>query len=219
MSDIITLFPTSIGRYKFERGLKYKEINTINNQTQSDLLITNQGGGYTTKSGEILEHKDLYDIKTFILQSLNSYIDYTCKPVDDSLDIQITQSWCNLAPASTFHHLHKHDNSIFSGVFYIKVNMNDKIIFHRPPSANQIVWPVTEENIFNCKTWWIPVTTGDLLIFDSSLYHEVPRLTSEYPDMRISLSFNTFFTGKIGTVINKTLLNIEKITVSNEKNS
>jgi ectoine hydroxylase-related dioxygenase (phytanoyl-CoA dioxygenase family) len=54
----------------------------------------------------------------------------------------------------------------------------------------------TEWNLHNSRTWWFPVNTGDVVLFPSSLVHEVPPTTSS--EKRLSLAFNTFLKGYLG---------------------
>ena len=218
MNKINLLFPTVYSRSNINRFLTNRELEVFDFDNKNMTVQNNVGGNQVSSSGQILEHQSLANIKTFILQELNNFIDLTCKPLDPSLQIHITQSWFNVTVANNAHHLHNHSNSIFSGVFYIKTSKDDKLKFHKP-KTNTIIWPFLEDNIYNSTTWWIPVTVGDLIIFDSSLLHEVPALDPEYVGERISLSFNTFFTGRFGLESEKTLLVIDKINGCNNKNS
>ena len=53
-----------------------------------------------------------------------------------------------------------------------------------------------EFNFYNSESWWIPVKTGDLVVFPSNFAHSVANTESK--NTRISLSFNTFLKGIIG---------------------
>ena len=52
-------------------------------------------------------------------------------------------------------------------------------------------------NTWNSETWWFPVKTGDLYMFPSSTTHQVQ--TKKGNNTRISLAFNTFYKGTIGS--------------------
>lgn len=210
MNNINLIFPTVFYGSKINRDLTDSELEVFDFHNNNMTLNDNVGGNRVSSSSQILEHKSLANIKAFILQELNNFIDLTYKPLDPSLQIHITQSWFNISVANNFHHQHNHGNSIFSGVFYIKTSKDDKLKFNKPKN-NNIIWPFLENNFYNTTSWWIPVTIGDLIIFESSLFHEVPALDPEYAGERISLSFNTFFTGRIGLESEKNLLVIDKI--------
>ena len=53
------------------------------------------------------------------------------------------------------------------------------------------------KNIFATYNWWIPVKSGDILFFPSYLNHSVE--TKQDNNLRISLAFNTFVKGSIGS--------------------
>ena len=63
-------------------------------------------------------------------------------------------------------------------------------------SSSEIILEVLKYNIFNSNGWIRPVQTGDVLLFPSSLLHQVEP--KKGMNTRISLSFNVFIKGKIG---------------------
>ena len=56
---------------------------------------------------------------------------------------------------------------------------------------------INQYNIWNSDTWFFPVQTGNLFIFPSSTIHQVE--TKKGDNTRISLAFNTFYKGEIGS--------------------
>jgi ectoine hydroxylase-related dioxygenase (phytanoyl-CoA dioxygenase family) len=52
-------------------------------------------------------------------------------------------------------------------------------------------------NTFNSSSWWFPVETGQVFLFPSSLTHSVG--TKQGKNTRISLAFNVFIKGTIGS--------------------
>ena len=113
-------------------------------------------------------------------------------------DFRITQSWLNLCKGSAIgHHRHTHANSMISGVYYIKVNEGvDVIEFDDGKTPETIMVLPKKLNEFNGQAWTKKVRNGQLLVFHSSMGHQVPPLKST--DDRISLSFNCFPYGSIG---------------------
>ena len=67
----------------------------------------------------------------------------------------------------------------------------DQIVFSHPIRYQQIQPDVGKFNIWNSDSWWIPVETGELFMFPSSLTHQV--VTKKGNNTRISLAFNTFY--------------------------
>ena len=52
-------------------------------------------------------------------------------------------------------------------------------------------------NIWNSETWWFALETGQLVMFPSSTTHQVE--TKQGDNTRISLAFNTFYKGTLGS--------------------
>ena len=116
----------------------------------------------------------------------------------------ITQSWVNYNPPGSFHHRHWHANSIFSGTYYFTKN-NPKIFFDRPQAiTGGFEHEYKQIDMLNCSDFSIEPFQYCSLFFPSYLPHSVePNLTKED---RVSLSFNTFMRGSMGTDFRKTHL-------------
>ena len=74
---------------------------------------------------------------------------------------------------------------------------NDKILFSSNKGYQQIKPEIKDFNIWNSETWFFPVETGNLFMFPSSTTHQVE--TKKGINTRISLAFNTFYKGTIGS--------------------
>ncbi len=105
-----------------------------------------------------------------------------------------------------WHHKHAHPNSFVSGVFYLNTNADDKIYFYRS-GWKQIIFPPEEWNLYNSESWWFEAKVGRLILFPSSLEHNVPSVQGE--ETRISMSFNTFPVGIVGDEMELTGLKLE----------
>jgi uncharacterized protein (TIGR02466 family) len=127
----------------------------------------------------------------------------THKP-STNVSLKITQSWANYAKNGQEHTTHLHQNSIISGVFYVNTNQNDKIIFYRNTSLRHFKIETEEYNSWNSDELWFSSEEGNLLLFPSLLAHRVPEVIGEKE--RISISFNSFFSGEIGDDRNLTQL-------------
>ena len=104
----------------------------------------------------------------------------------------------NYTEENEYHHTHEHPNSVVSGVLYFDCDKeNDKIKFSNPIRYQQIKPEIDKYNIWNSHTWWLPVETGQLLMFPSSTTHQVD--TKQGTNTRTSLAFNTFYKGTIGS--------------------
>ena len=174
---------------------------------------------YSSTETYVLD-KGLSEIRHFIEESIRTYVETVViggKYDEYDFDFRITQSWLNKTLRnSDGHHIHNHPNSFISGVFYIRVKPDvDYIVFSRP-NQQFFQFPIKEYNTFNSYQWSVGVSEGQLLLFPSTLIHEVkpPKVSNmissdddAYAD-RISLSFNVFPTGRIGDSINLNELRI-----------
>ena len=60
----------------------------------------------------------------------------------------------------------------------------------------QISLPATKYNDYNSKSYKLPVSTGDIVLFPSSATHKVD--TKKGKNERLSLAFNVFIKGDLG---------------------
>ena len=188
-----SLFPEPVYISTLGRALTKTELKTINKYKKE---THKNEGNITSNDNYVLENKTLKNLKEDLQKRVIDYFDkVVC--TSNSIIPHITQSWINYTETNQFHHRHFHSNSYVSGVFYIAANKEvDKIKFVKR-SFKAIEPSVIEYNIFNSASWWFSVQTGDVVLFPSSLQHGVKN--KKGPDTRISLSFNVFFKGKIGT--------------------
>jgi uncharacterized protein (TIGR02466 family) len=160
-----------------------------------------------SENSSVLEHESMVEIKKFILHNVNLYMKNILLP-QEKIDLYVTQSWFNYSGSNCAHHKHFHSNSILSGVLYIKaIDGEDKIKFHKDEKA-QIAIPTYAPTRFNSEMCDIDVETGTLLIFSSTLTHSVDQIRSDREDTRVSLAFNTFAKGLLGSEHNLTLLEL-----------
>jgi uncharacterized protein (TIGR02466 family) len=192
-SEIIGLFPTPIYKSKLDRKLTKKELNFIN---KSKLDVNKNEGNITSKDNYILNNKIFKNLKKEMELRIKDYFDNIIDPKNDIL-FYITQSWLNYTDKNQFHHKHRHPNSLVSGVFYINCDEKfDKITFYKKDSYQTIEMESKKWNLWNSRSWFLPVKTNDIVLFPSSTEHMVE--TKEGNNTRISLAFNVFIKGIIG---------------------
>lgn len=189
--NLQALFPQPVGLFQFDRDLTEKEKKFIMGQEQRPNM-----GNTTSVDTYILKNNALKGLREFIETCLNTYFKEVVMPKDD-VSVYITQSWLNYTNKGQFHHKHAHPNSYISGVFYVNGDVEkDKIYFYND-GYKQIKLESVGWNRFNCESWWFEAMTGRLVLFPSSLTHMVEAVTAE--QTRVSLSFNTFLKGTIGS--------------------
>jgi len=189
--DVLTIFPTCVYRTNLFRKLtklELKEINRIKKNTQKNT------GNLISKETYILEKPVFKKLKKELLDHVNNYIKIVPKYKD--VKPYMTQSWMNWTARDQYHHRHEHPNSLISGVLYVDADSaNDSIKFFKT-GYERIKPEVTNYDMYNSGSWWFPVKTGDLIIFNSDLTHKVE--TKKGNNHRASLAFNCFIRGLFG---------------------
>jgi len=186
------LFPVPVMFNSMEREFTKAELNAV--KDHSTKTYQNQGNT-TSLDNYILNAPEFSDLKTFVQEHIETYVAKVYKPRYE-VKPYITQSWLNWTRPGEYHHTHEHPNSFISGVLYVNADpTEDKIKFHKS-GYQQINLDTDNYDVFNSKSWWFNVKTGGIVIFPSSLTHNVEQVTAG--ETRISIAFNTFLKGTIG---------------------
>jgi len=186
---IENLFPTGIYKSKVNYTLSVKEKKCIEN------LQFNQGSNDTFSDYNyfFLNNPVFSKLKKQLQVHLNTYtkdvFKYDC-------EVYISSSWLNLNPPGTGHHLHNHTNSVFSGVYYITLPSGSPFLNFHSPINHMFFFNPTEYNDYNSNCVTLHLEEKDVVIFPSTLYHEV--LKNNTSQNRLSIAFNTFVRGYIG---------------------
>jgi len=195
-SIIHSIFPTPIYFSHLEREFTSSELKFVDEIKKNGSQINY--GNITSINNYILNEKPFFNIKKKLNLRIKEYFDkIICS--SNGITPYITQSWLNYTDKDQYHHKHFHPNSLVSGVLYINSDEKfDKIKFFKS-EYDRIVLEVKEFNLFNSTSWFFSVKTGDIILFPSSLTHMVE--TKEGDNTRVSLAFNVFIKGKIGSNI------------------
>jgi uncharacterized protein (TIGR02466 family) len=207
---IHSLFPQAVYFSTLERALTEEELKTIDEYKKK--TKKNSGNKFSTDLEQfttdsyVLKHKTLKNLKEDLTTKIKEYFnEIVC--TKDSITPYITQSWFKYTETGQFHHSHHHLNSYLSGIFYIRAKKEvDEIIFNKS-NDRQLALIVTKPNPFNAMSCRLSVKTGDVILFPSTLEHEV--LPKKGTDLRISLSFNVFVKGTLGCQVALTELILE----------
>jgi uncharacterized protein (TIGR02466 family) len=182
------LFPIPV--YKTNIGLISEEQwQFVTSQTYTPRVT----GTYGRDDTKVLEIPLFLNLKNKITQHLDFFSREIFK---HDVEIYITHSWLNYNPTKSYHNLHRHSNSVYSGAYYITVPENCPNLIFASPNIPMFEILPTDYNVCNSTSWEIPVKNGDLVLFPSTLMHEVSE--NNGGDERYTLSFNTFLKGEVG---------------------
>lgn len=194
--QIIPIFPTPILTNNIGREFTIQEMQCIK-EFSTDVFKNT--GNTTTNDLYVLNHPTLANLKLLCETALRDYLINIYNPINpDEIELGITQSWLNYTNYNGFHHFHHHPNSVISGSLYISADKSiDNITFNKILPLNLQVQS-KEQNPFNCVEVIFPIGSGDVILFPSDLTHGVSNTSGDYT--RISIAFNSYFSGKIGYV-------------------
>jgi uncharacterized protein (TIGR02466 family) len=191
-SEVASIFPTPIYLSSLGRKLTDSELKFVDKNKKQ--TYKNEGN-LTSNNNYILNEKPFKDLKLHLDLRVNDYFNKVICP-NNEVTSYITQSWLNYTEKKQYHHKHSHPNSLVSGVLYLNSDEKfDRILFFKDTYPG-IVFETKNYNLWNSHSWYIPVKTGDIVMFPSSLTHMVE--TKEGDNTRVSLAFNVFVKGKIG---------------------
>jgi len=190
------LFPTPV---YFKDLDNYKELNKylikhIKSWYKSDIKgeeRTNSGFGWHSKTD--MNFKKEYEPLTNELFKMANLcnIDYGI-----NVKLGLGNMWANINPSYSYNKTHTHPNSLWSGVYYVKVPKNSGDLFIEDPrTACHITMPNRVDNLPR-ELWRVVVykaVEGRLIFFPSWLPHGVDmNMNTEKGEKswRISVSFN-----------------------------
>lgn len=174
---------------------------TINYILNSDFQAIHNTNGFITNDTKLLDDPKYLEIKNKILNVFNEYV-YNILKIKPEVEFYITTSWAIKFLPGGWAPDHTHNNSLFSGVLYLKASENTgEISFHKYKKYLDISSPTlslgfTEWNIFNSDKWSITPTENQIIIFPSNLMHSVETNNSNHD--RVSIAFNVFVRGEFG---------------------
>jgi hypothetical protein len=191
MSRIETLFPTPVLTTEFPREFTEDELDFFKNPPEGTFAWLNN---IRSKNSYLLDDPRMASVKEICLGAIQEYLDTVIIPQEDVKPF-LTQSWLNYTPKGGSHHKHWHAQSFLSGVLYIDTINTDSIILYRPVKEKIQLWPhtVTEYN-YNFNR--VQTKKGSIVVFPSTMLHEVAPIDH---DIRISLAFNSFLRGTVGS--------------------
>ena len=202
--ELLNLFPIPLSVCPYGRDYS-KELEWIKKQEFREPTNISTNNKQSTDTF-ILDHPQLKKIRTFIETKLNTYVSQTLGSADK---LVITQSWLNKNGKGESHHEHVHPNSMISGVWYPQIHEKLPPIQFRNSAQRDISLDIKNYNLYNSATFMLPLKPGELVLFPSNLNHSVP--SNQSTEERISLSFNTWPKGNMGTIASLTYLPFDRL--------
>tara|TARA_R100001443_G_C3322147_1_gene170317 strand:+ start:198 stop:965 length:768 start_codon:yes stop_codon:yes gene_type:complete len=203
--ELLALFPSPVLICPYPNDFA-NELEWIrNHETDKENVERKERFNRQSKETFILDKPQLVNIRKFIEEKL---LQFSSKILLSDDQLIITQSWLNKNAKGESHHDHFHPNSILSGVWYPQITDDNPPIKFKSEKISSISLRKTGYNNFNGQTYYVPVKQGELIIFSSNLSHSVPHNQSN--EERISLSFNTWAKGNIGSIESLTYLPLDR---------
>lgn len=148
----------------------------------------NYPGGYTSYGSMDRLHQFS---STF--DRLRQHLDRHAKRYAESLDwnlkggqLVMTDCWVNIMPRGCAHSFHLHPQAVISGTYYVKTPRGcSGLKFEDPRLANFMATPPRRNTPAHIE---YPAKSGNVILFESWLRHEVPA--SLIDEERVSISFN-----------------------------
>ena len=187
---LTNIFPSSIHSLGIDNFDDYKDqlIKETYKERDEDPIgreVSNCGGW---QSNQITIQKDRSELLKEIITNSVSKL-----PISEGV-YAVVEGWKNINAPGDFNVKHNHPRSNLSGVLWIKAPKNSgNIVFTSPQFFDRFneLDSYTKEFKYNSNcymTYYFPPTEGRILIFPSSLEHEVEKNKSS--EDRISYSFN-----------------------------
>ena len=216
---LIQLFPNPVlicsCPFEYSKELEWikkqpsrKIINEKGSNVEDQLYIRSNRKYLNRQSEDtyLLDRPELSRVRQFIESKLKEYV---VNLMGSDSEMVITQSWHNMNGKGESHHEHSHPNSMVSGVWYPQIYESSPPIQFRKQHQRDVELSIAKYNNFNSSTFLIPMKAGELILFPSDLPHSVPINQSDQE--RISLSFNTWTKGSMGSERSLTYVPFDKL--------
>lgn len=193
---VLRVFPKAVMQMPMDRAITQEEIDFVMSFRKK---TSENMGNNSSEDVDVLALPPLASLRKIIQRSLDMYFLHVYQPKNPKhVRLTLTQSWLNFTDFGEHHHLHTHPNSIVSGCLYINAVRGVDSISFQTKDIPQFQIETEIANDFSAIEVGVPVETGDIVLFPSSMLHRVNTTTGRHT--RVSLAFNSFFRGKIGNV-------------------
>lgn len=195
-SKIYKLFPMPLYTNLIDISEDQKQI--IKDMDFERMPINN---GDVTVNRYVLRDKRLEPLLDQIYAEVEEFL-HERLGVSREIEFYMTNSWSIRHRKGDWAQEHDHKNSIISGVVYLQADDNSGNIHFLKPHWNANIFPqmfmvpYETRNQTSANTWTFKPETGQIILFPSSLPHEVE--VSQSDNDRYVLAFNFFMRGTFG---------------------
>ena len=155
----------------------------------------------TSVDKNVLDRPEYSRVRTLVQNEINRYAREVLR-INNRIEFYITNSWVNIYRPGDQCVPHTHNNSLISGVLYLKVSENSgDIIFYRDinslvPFPPALDLDIDSPTIYNCKHFGHRPKNNEVCLFPSVIMHSAA--INESNEERWCLPFNVFVKGDIG---------------------
>ncbi len=190
--ELINLFAVPVYKSNIKRSFTPAQLQFFKQELSNPAQAISN---HSSKNKNVLGAAEMQTLRAVIQEHINAYFT-TVFNTSNNVTLEITQSWLALTRRGESHHTHSHPNSIASGVLYINMTDNDGINFFRNDDMQWYDLAAKEQNYYNAYSIFVKAGIGDIVIFPSNTKHGVKEVVDNIE--RVSLAFNTFFSGQLG---------------------
>ena len=147
------------------------------------------GNLYTTAGNrnQLMNEPSFSELTDFVAAELEVFASINCIDKNNK-DLFVDNMWINKFKFKDSMDQHCHPNSLFTGVYFVKVPYDSGLLAFDSPSSEQMITPpIKESNQYNMRQAGFKMSEGDLIIFNSHLKHRV--LLHNADEERISIGF------------------------------
>ena len=198
-SDIHLLFPTIVQTTDYDDAALNEKLVAGVEALRKKIPNTKPegwiGSVYTTLHSDIdlLNLAPFSALKPLILREISRYAE-TLHIHAPTQYLRILDAWLNVYDRNASQEAHIHQNSVFSGIYYIKAPADCASVIFQSHEASLMISPtVTDVDELNSTSAAFPARAGRMVIFRSHLRHCVAP--NEIDQERISLAFNVDIVG------------------------
>ncbi len=190
--QMMNMFAVPLYRASLGRAFSDEEMQFFKAELSNPVAAISN---YASVNKKVLDAGPMQAIRAMLQAHLDEFFKITFNTAND-VSLQITQSWLTRSQQGDSHHTHTHPNSVVSGVLYINLAPRDGINFYRNEDNTWYELIRDADSYYNATRYFVQTSIGDIILFPSNIRHGVNEVTENID--RVSLSFNTFFSGELG---------------------